>query len=302
MKLWQIYLRGLFMGAADVVPGVSGGTVAFITGIYERLINSLRSFDQRLWGVWKQQGLRGIWQAVDGLFLLTLLSGILSSILLLAHLISWLLVTWPHHLNGFFFGLVAGSAIIISRQVPHWSFSRILFIGLGALVSSLLTLLLPAIGTISTTTFFLAGMIAICAMILPGISGSFLLLVMGLYAPLVEAVKTLQSTLLLAFAMGAGVGLLAFSHLLGWLFDHYRSATFATLFGFVISSLPHIWPWQLLTRYRISEDGKVLPLDTQMLLPWHFTQITGEPSFFISVTLLALIGWILVLLLAPRNH
>ena len=302
MKAWQIYLRGMGMGAADVVPGISGGTVAFITGIYERLINCLRSFDWKLLAAWKKGGFKGVYQAVDGTFLLSLLAGVLTSLLLLAHLISWLLETYPHHLNGFFFGLVAGSGIIISRQITHWTFSRLFFIALGAVLASLLGLLLPSIGQITPLTFFLAGMISICAMILPGISGSFLLLVMGLYGPLIEALKAANLPLLFAFAGGAGIGLLAFSHLLGWLFEHNRAATFATLFGFVIASLSHIWPWQLLTHYRISPEGKMIPLDTQVLLPWDYAQATGEPSHLIPVVILALSGWLLVLWLAPRNE
>jgi len=301
MRAWQIFIRGMAMGAADLVPGISGGTIAFITGIYERLINALRSFDWRLYSIWKQQGLRGVWQAIDGFFLASLLAGVLAAMVLLAHLISWVLDTYPYQLDGFFFGLVTGSALIISRQISSWTLMRLLFMGLGALFASFIGLLLPSMGNITSTTFFFGGMIAICAMILPGISGSFLLLVMGLYAPFVEAIKNLHFAFLLPFVGGAVSGLLVFSHILGWLFDHYRAATFATLFGFVVASLKHIWPWQLLTRYRIDEKNNVIPLDTQVLPPWHYFEITGEPSNLISVTTFTLIGWLLVVYLAPRK-
>lgn len=301
MKLWQIYLRGMLMGAADLVPGISGGTVAFITGIYERLINSLRSFDLKLWSVWKKSGLKGVLKAVDATFLATLLAGILSSVLLLAHLISWLLATYPLHLNGLFFGLVAGSAVIISREMGGWSPSQLFFMLLGAFIATFISLILPNIGSITPLTFFIAGMIAICAMILPGISGSFLLLTLGLYGPLVEAVKAFNLAFIAAFTLGAGSGLLVFSHLLGWLFDHFRAATFAVLFGFVIASLKHIWPWQFLTSYKINEQGKMLPLDTQVLLPWKYTQITDQPSFQLSVLFLMLLGLLAVLRLASSN-
>ncbi|GLR63708.1 DUF368 domain-containing protein [Marinospirillum insulare] len=301
MKLSQIYLRGLLMGAADIVPGISGGTVAFITGIYERLINSLRSFDLKLWAVWKKQGFIGLYKAVDASFLITLLLGILSSLLLLSHLISWLLASYPLHLNGLFFGLVVGSAVIISREMGGWSLQQVFFILFGAVIATFISHILPSIGSITPLTFFIAGMIAICAMILPGVSGSFLLLTLGLYAPLVEAIKALNLTLIAAFALGAGSGLLAFSHLLGWLFDHFKTATFAVLFGFVIASLKHIWPWQFLTSYKINEQGKMLPLDTQVLLPWKYSQITELPSHQISVLILMLLGLLAVIYLASRS-
>ncbi|WP_114417338.1 DUF368 domain-containing protein [Marinospirillum perlucidum] len=301
MRSWQIYLRGLAMGSADMVPGISGGTLAFITGIYERLINCLRSFDWRLWQIWRTQGLKGVWQAVDGPFIVSLLAGIFSAVALLAHLVSWLLENHPQPLNGFFFGLVAGSALMISRQVTGWNWQRLLFLAAGALAANFISLLLPSVGSLSPTTFFIAGMIAICAMILPGISGSFLLLVMGVYGPFIEAIKNFNLSLILPFAGGAASGLLVFSHLLGWLFDHYRSATFAALLGFVVASLKHLWPWQQLTRYRLDEQQNVIPLDTQVLLPWQYFEVTGEPSNLIPVTICTLIGWILVLYLAPRS-
>lgn len=301
MKLWQIYLRGMLMGAADIVPGISGGTVAFITGIYERLINSLRSFDLKLWAVWKKDGLTGVLKTVDAIFLSTLFVGILSSVLLLSHLISWLLASYPLHLNGLFFGLVVGSAIIIAREIESWSLSQMFFMLAGALLATFVSLLLPSIGSITPLTFFFAGMLAICAMILPGISGSFLLLTLGLYGPLVEAVKSLNLIFLSAFIAGAGSGLLAFSHLLGWLFDHYRAATFATLFGFILASLKHIWPWQFLSSYRISEQGKMLPLETQVLLPWKFSEITGHSSHQISVAILMLLGLLGLIYMSSRS-
>ncbi|WP_404420072.1 DUF368 domain-containing protein [Marinospirillum sp.] len=301
MRAWQIFIRGMAMGAADLVPGISGGTIAFITGIYERLINALRSFDWRLYSTWKQQGLKGVWQSIDGFFLASLLGGVLTTLVLLSHLISWLLTTYPYQLDGFFFGLVTGSALVISRQITRWTLAHLFFMGLGALFASFISLLLPSMGNITGTTFFFAGMISICAMILPGISGSFLLLVMGLYAPFVEAIKNLHFVFLLPFVGGAVSGLLVFSHVLGWLFDHYRAATFAALLGFVIASLKHIWPWQMLTRYRIGENDKVIPLDTQVLPPWEYFQITGEPSNLISVTAFTLIGWLLVIYMAPHK-
>lgn len=301
MKLHQIYLRGIAVGAIDVVPGISGGTMAFILGVYERLIQALSRFDLGLWPIWKQQGFRGLWQAVDGSFLLTLVAGIATGLFLMINAVDWLLTYYPLPFKGFIFGLVLGSGIIISREIKGWTLRTVGFLFMGGVISWMLGLLLPLIGGIGPLTFFVAGMIAICAMLLPGISGSFMLLIMGLYGPVIHSVKTLDWPLLIPFALGAGLGLIAFSHLLVWLFRHYHSATFATLFGLVISSLPNIWPWQQVIRYRINESGKMFPLDSQFLQPWQYTEITGEPSLWISVTTATLIGWVLVILLAPGN-
>lgn len=301
MKPYQIYLRGIAVGAIDVVPGISGGTMAFILGVYERLIQALSRFDWTLWPIWKQQGFRGLWRAVDGSFLLTLVAGIGTGLFLMIHTVDWLLTHHPLTFKGFIFGLVLGSGVIIGREIKGWNIRTLAFLLLGGLLSLMLGLILPLIGGISPLTFFVAGMIAICAMLLPGISGSFMLLIMGLYGPVIHAVKTFDWPLLLPFALGAGLGLIAFSHLLVWLFRHYHSATFATLFGLVISSLPNIWPWQQVTRYRLDEGGKMFPLDSQFLQPWQYTEITGEPSLWISVSIAILIGWVLVILLAPGN-
>lgn len=301
MHAWQIFIRGMFMGAADLVPGISGGTVAFITGIYERLIYSLRSVDWTLLRVWKQQGWKGVWLKIDGFFLISLAAGILTSVLLLAHLISWLLASYPYQLNGFFFGLVSGSALLIARQITHWTLTRLIFLGCGALAASLIAWVLPSFAEISAASFFFAGMIAISAMLLPGISGSFLLLIMGFYAPFIEAIKSLNLVLLMPFVAGAATGLLSFSHLLGWLLTHHRAVTFAALLGFVVASLKHLWPWQLLARYRLDSNHQVIPLDTQVLPPWHYFQITGEPSNLVSVAVVTLMGWLLVIFLAPRK-
>lgn len=289
------------MGAADLVPGISGGTVAFITGIYQRLINSLRSFNLKLWPLWKKQGFTGVLNATDAYFLIPLLAGILSSVLLFSHFISWLLAHYPLHLNGLFFGLVLGSAAILYRQMTDWKPTQLLFMVFGALLATSLSQLLPSIGSTSPLTFFFAGMLAICAMILPGISGSFLLLTVGLYGPLVEAVKAFNLTILAVFVGGAGLGLLTFSHLLGWLLDHYRAATFATLFGFVLASLKHLWPWQFLTSYKINQQGAMLPLETQMLPPWSFTEITSYASYPLSVSFFMFAGLALVTYLASRE-
>lgn len=294
MKLWSIYVRGILMGAADTVPGISGGTIAFITGIYERLIYSLHQLGWPALQHWHQQGIKSAWRYIDGTFLATLLAGVITSIITLAHLVSWLLETYPLQLNGFFFGLVAGSALLLGRQIDHWGVRRLAAILIGALVARSLPELLPQLGNSSNSIFLIAGMIAICAMILPGISGSFLLLTMGLYAPVLNAVKSFDIGPILFFATGCGLGLLAFSRLLNWLFAHYHGATFATLLGFVIGALPQVWPWQWVERYRISTSDQWTVLDQTPILPWQYSDITLQSADYISVILLMSLGFILV--------
>jgi len=294
MQPWQIYLRGVAMGIADIIPGISGGTIAFITGIYDRLIQCLRAFDWRLWGILRRDGIGAVLRTVDAVFLVSLLSGVFTSILLLTHLISWLLATYQVLLYGFFFGLVSGSAIIVYREISAWRLSVLGYVLLGAGLAYALSTWLPSVTDPTALTFFVAGAIAICAMILPGISGSFLLLVMGMYAPVIDALKTLQLTYIMSFAFGAGSGILMFSHVLGWLFERYRSATFATLFGFIVASLQHIWPWK-----SISPTGH--PLDAQAMTPWQYSELMGQPHQLWLVLCLAAAGWFLVLYLAKQQ-
>ena len=301
MKSWQILVRGMAMGAADMVPGISGGTIAFITGIYTRLIHSLSQLGPELLFTAKRQGIHAAWQRLDGHFLFTLLAGILISVLLLANLISWLLLHYPMHLQGFFLGMVAGSALLIARQISDWQLTRLLALGGGMLLASAVTHFLPSLHELSLISFFIGGAIAICAMILPGISGSFLLLIMGLYAPVLEAVRSFQLNYLAALALGCGFGLLFFSRLLRWLLDQHRQLTFAVLLGFVIASMRHLWPWQLLKRYRLSEDMQVIPLETHLLLPWHYVDIFPGAHHWLSIVFLFLLGWFLVLRMAPKH-
>lgn len=302
MKAWQVYVRGMLMGAADVMPGISGGTIAFITGVYERLIHSLCSFNTSLWPTWRQQGWRGVFQQVDAGFLLALLGGVLTSIALFAHLISWLLHHYPLPLYGLIFGLVAGSGLIILREAGRLNLVQLLLVLLGVFIAAHLSQLLPNLSTLSLPVFFFSGMAAICALLLPGISGSFILLVLGMYAPVLNAIKNLQLDILLVFALGAGTGLLVFSHLLNWLLNHLRAPTFALLLGFVLGSLKQLWPWQQLISYRISSQGQLLPLETQVLLPNRFSELTNQAAYPITVSLLMLLGFALVVYLSSKNR
>lgn len=281
--LWGIYLRGLVMGAADVVPGVSGGTVAFVTGIYDRLVNAIRAWRPQLWQIWREEGWRGFWRAVDGAFVLMLVAGIATSIISFAELITWAL---EHHrtlVMALFFGLVLGSALYLFRQLgakpgPVWG-----MLILGCVLALLTYVLRPMELPATLPWLFAGGAIAICAMILPGISGSFILVILGLYEPVLRAVIERDLPTLLVFASGCAVGLLSFSHALGLLLTYWRQPTMAVLTGFLAGSLVMVWPW------RLPESGN------RNLLPSEYTLMSNEPNQLIAVLALLTLGCFLVL-------
>lgn len=233
------------MGAADVVPGVSGGTIAFITGIYDTLLESIRRINPRLWPLFRQHGLVAVWQHINGNFLVALGLGILTSILSFARLISYLLVHHPIPLWSFFTGLILISILHILKQVKAWHTTSIIALVIGAVLAWSMTVLHPVQLPENNLSFFIGGAIAICAMILPGISGSFILLLLGLYATVINAVKAFDFGIIAVFAMGCLVGLLSFSHLLSWLLRKHRNLTLCFLTGLMAGTLPKLWPWKL---------------------------------------------------------
>ena len=237
-----IFLRGLLMGAADIVPGVSGGTIAFITGIYGTLLGSLRAFDLACLKMLLKGDIKAAWEHVDGSFLLVLLLGIATSILTLARFFSWLLEHHPVPLWAFFFGLILASALVLLRQVENWSVRRALSLFAGAGIAVAIGLS-PVTGLEATLpAIFLSGFLAICAMILPGISGSFILVLLGMYGTVLTAVKSLDFLFIGVFASGAAAGLMCFSRFLYWLLSHFHEATMALLTGFLFGSLTVVWP------------------------------------------------------------
>jgi putative membrane protein len=284
------------MGAADIVPGVSGGTVAFITGIYPRLLHSLRSFDISALRLLFRGDLAGAWRHVDGNFIALLLAGIATSILTLARLFGWLLQWYPEPLWAFFFGLILASAAMLLRQVPGWSGLRVLTLLLGIAVALAITLapragFLPGYGGV-----FLAGFIAICAMILPGISGSFILLLLGMYNVTLAALRGFDLVFIAVFALGAACGLLCFSRLLDWLLSRFRGATLATLTGFLLGSLAVVWPWKRTLSWVAGRDGEPRPAQQWPVMPGNY----GDDPMLMLCLGLALVGLALVLLLDLR--
>ncbi|MBR9921966.1 MAG: DUF368 domain-containing protein [Bacteroidetes bacterium] len=298
---FQLILKGAAMGMAEVIPGVSGGTIAFITGIYEKLLESIKAFGPALIPAWKEAGIKGVWNKINGNFLFFLLTGMATGLIVGVFLISWLLENYPPVVWAFFFGLIIASAIYIARQVPCWNWSGILLLVVGAAFAYWITIVSPTSGSEAWWFIFVSGMIAISALILPGISGSFILLLLGMYTFIVptvkEALKTLdpQSLAVMGvFGLGCLLGLAIFSRVLSWLFSHYRSQTLALLTGFMLGSLNRLWPWQNVLTTRINSSGEEVPLETQNVLPGAFVE--GDPMV-LGVILAAIGGFAIVFLL-----
>ncbi|WP_370292425.1 DUF368 domain-containing protein [Thalassolituus sp.] len=267
MKLAGVFFRGLAMGAADVVPGVSGGTIAFITGIYGRLLDAISGVSPALLTTLRREGFAAAWKQLDGTFLLTLGSGILVAIASLAKVIHYLLMHHPIALWAFFFGLIIASCWHIGRTIQQWRWQELAAIALGTVVAGWISMASPTEIEASLPVVFVAGSIAICAMILPGISGSFMLLLMGLYGPVMAAIKGLDLPLLGTFAAGALLGLLLFSRLLSWLLHHFESVVLALLTGFMVGSLVKVWPWKETLLTRINSKGEEVPFIQSNVLP-----------------------------------
>ena len=289
-----LFGKGMAMGAADVVPGVSGGTVAFITGIYDELLRSIASVPEAL-----VQLLRGrvakAWQLANVNFLLVLFAGILTSVFSLARLITWLLSEHPIPVWSFFFGLILVSSHLVAREIARWNWTRVLSFVLGIAFAWWITVAAPVQWGSDPLSLFLAGAIAICAMILPGISGSFLLLLMGLYGVVLGAVKSLDVAVLAVFAAGCLVGILSFSRLLSWLLARYRDLTLAFLTGLMLGSLNKVWPWKHTLTWRTDSHGQQVPLLQENLWPSQYVSQAGQDSQWLLALLLAVVGVVLVL-------
>lgn len=284
-----IYLRGIAMGAADVVPGVSGGTIAFITGIYEKLLDSIKSFDSQALQFALKLNIRALWGHINGTFLVALLAGIATSVLSLAKLITYLMEHHPIPLWSFFCGLIIISTYLVLKEIKDRNLLSAGALLIGAIVAYLITTLTPAATPDAYWFIFLSGAIAICAMILPGISGSFLLLVMGKYEFILSSLKEFNIPVIIVFALGCVFGLLAFSRVVSWLLKNYHDITVAMLAGFMIGSINKIWPWKQVLEYRINSKGEEKPFITENLSPQNFSAITGDdPQIFLAVAFFVL--------------
>ncbi|HCQ28643.1 MAG TPA: DUF368 domain-containing protein [Flavobacteriales bacterium] len=292
-----LMLKGMAMGAADVVPGVSGGTIAFITNIYEELIDSINRLNGKAITILFKEGVKPFWQHINGNFFLFLLAGIGISIVSLAKLITHLLATYPVLVWSFFFGLVFASIFFVGKQVSKWNISTALSFVAGAVIAYVVTDLPPMHSPESSWFIFLSGAIAICAMILPGISGSFILLLLGSYETVLNAIKNIEIKTILLFAAGCVVGLLSFSRLLKWMFAHFHNLSVALLSGFLLGSLNKIWPWKETISTRVNSHGEVVPFIQKNISPFA----TENPQLAAAIAL-AVTGALLLFLLEKAGN
>lgn len=263
----SLVLKGMGMGAADVVPGVSGGTIAFIVGIYDELINSIKSINLETIKLLFSGKLSAFWKGINGNFLLSILLGIGISVFSLAKIITWLLIDHPILVWSFFFGLVLASTWFVSKDIKEWNVKTIISFVAGAGIAYYITVATPAETPSSYWFIFLCGAIAICAMILPGISGSFILVLLGKYFFIMEAVKTLDLVIIGIFGVGAVIGITTFSRVLSFALMHFRNVTLAVLSGFMLGSLNKVWPWKETLETYVDSHGVVKPLIESNIMP-----------------------------------
>jgi putative membrane protein len=263
--------RGFAMGAADVVPGVSGGTMALILGIYEELIDSIRAVDGTFFKLVVGLKLKAAWDKLPWKFLGSVMLGIGLAIVSLARLLSWLLEHHPALIWSFFFGLVLASVLMVSKQIQHWSSSPVVIAILATIGAYFLVGAVPVQTPDAPWFLFLSGAVAICAMILPGISGAFILVLLGKYQHVLNAVNQRELLTLLLVAAGAAVGIVTFAQILGWLFKRYHDLTIALLTGLMLGSLRKLWPWKETLATIIDRHGDEIPVAQANILPGAWT-------------------------------
>ncbi len=289
--------RGFAMGSADVVPGVSGGTMAFILGIYEELIFSIRALARKdFWQALLKFQLKEAFEAINLYFLIAVGSGIILAFLSLAKGLKWMLDHQPLLLWSFFFGLVVASVITVARRIKQWTLGLVLALAVAALGAFLLVGAIPAQTPDTALYIFLSGALASCAMILPGISGAFILLLLGKYQFALDAVNNRSLMGLLLLGAGAAIGLITFAQILSWVFRKYHDFTVAVLTGFMLGSLRKLWPWQEVVDFIVDSHGEKIPTVIHNYLP--AMQINGHFNIeIITVLALAAVGFALVMLL-----
>ena len=295
-KYGLTYLKGLAMGAADIVPGVSGGSIALIAGIYQELLDSINAFNLDNLKLLKSFQIKEFYLRLNGNFLLSLVLGIMTSIFALSRVITYLMDEHPIPLWSFFSGLILVSAFLILKEIKKWNLVVIVSIAIGTAFAWWVTNLPPTTTPNDYWFTFVAGAIAICAMILPGISGSFVLLILGQYERILQAVLDKDFITLALFASGCLVGILSFSRVVAYLLRRFHAATIGLLSGFMLGSVNELWPWKLAT----SSSGKQTPFLTENILPGEYlTQVGLDPqlgwaigAFFFGIGLVLFIEWL----------
>lgn len=305
-----LFFKGMLMGAVDLVPGVSGGTIAFIVGIYEEFLATIDKLSLSFFKVWRKEGFVNAWKTYNLGFLTILLSGVGLSIVSLAKVITYLIASYPILVWAFFFGLIIASVIYIVRQMKPWS----LLDWIGCLVTVgfayWLTIIKPLGGSDSLWFFFFAGFLGIIALILPGISGAFILLLIGAYTPVLTTLTASLDALsqwnvsvlmseglkLVMFLVGMLVGIKIFSRVLTYLFEHFKNITFAIMTGFMVGSLNKIWPWKEVLEYRMNSKGEQEPFLEESILPGRYQEIYNVDPQILGATILMVVGFALILL------
>ncbi len=302
-----ITAKGLAMGAADVVPGVSGGTIAFISGIYEELIESIHKLDLGFFKIWNKENFKTAWAEYNLSFLVALFLGVGISIISLAKAITWLLDNHPVLVWSFFFGLVIASILFVGKQVTSWNTKTILALIIASALSYLITIADPVGSPDAIWFLFLAGFVAIIAMILPGISGAFILLLLGAYTSVIgtitqlgEGVSKLDWSVITAalgklgvFGLGAIVGIKVFSKALNWMFKHHKNLILAILTGFMIGALNKIWPWKEVLEYRLNHNGEKVPFIDRSILPNYYE---ADPKILLAI-IFCILGFLSIFIL-----
>ena len=315
-------MKGAAMGIAEVIPGVSGGTIAFITGIYERLLNDIKNLNFGLITTWRKEGFTAFWKQCDGTFFTSLMGGMSVGLVIGIFTITSLLETHPEPLWGFFFGLIIASCIVLRKEIISWNLGAYLMLIAGAVIAYAITIISPAEGSSNLVYVFFSAVLAICALILPGISGSFILLLLGMYSIIIPTLKHFLTTfdfsglsIIATFAAGCITGLLLFSRALTWLFSKYKFETFAMMIGFMIGSLNKIWPWRNVDKISIKESGVIqsvsdystfLSLDRESykilkeinVLPSQYQ--LGDPKLVMTI-ITTLIGFTIVIFISKYS-
>ena len=259
MKNYMIlFVKGIGMGVANVIPGVSGGTIALITGIFERLVNSIKSFDLKAVKLLFGFKFKLFADYTDFKFLISILLGIFVAIISLARLFDYLFIHYPVYIWSYFFGLVLASVYFVGKTVEKWNLSVMLTFLIGTAIAVAVSIMNPSTENNNFFFLILCGVVAICSMILPGLSGSFVLVLMGNYKlVMIDAVNNLDLVILVPVAIGAVVGIISFSHLLSWIFKSYRNETISLLTGFILGSISILWPWKN-TVYMLNDFGEII--------------------------------------------
>ena len=302
----SLILKGMAMGLAEAIPGVSGGTIAFITGIYERLLAAIGGIlGPKVIGALRREGVVSAYQTADGGFLVQLGVGMVIGLGIAVFSITELLEMYPPVVWAFFFGLIVSSAVYVGRQVDKWNVASVLLLVAGTALAYFLTTINPMSGSSSLVFVFLAGMIAISALILPGISGSFILLLLGMYTVVLQAVKNLASApseslpVVAVFALGCLIGLALFSRVLSYTFKTYPDLTLATLTGFMIGSLNKLWPWRNALTFRTNSSGEEVALLEEAVSPSAYETLMDKPSFLVPA-IVALVAGLLIVFVLDR--